>query len=286
MEHTDPTACPASLLRHVRDVRPTGWRTSSRGSARAGKYQCAAQGGLLLDEGGRVDPLTRPLHRRRARIQVRSPAAPSRRGPRHIFPWRPCRLTVPAPTSSDRTGHALLVSNVTGRASDECIGTHFVVGSKAIRSDVTIFPTCERRWCSRDRARVTGCTKSDSVVCSDGRICPEKSICIELFVTAVNTEQCAPDGWIRRVRETTHRAPAQARPNGSLLPDRRRRRRLPGGCGNGILDLGRGSRDDANSVAGDGCSDSCMSDETCGNASWTSRPARCATTAITRRLGV
>ncbi len=112
---------------------------------------------------------------------------------------------------------------------------------------------------------LASCTHSSSVTCDDGRICPADTVCVSLTVQAVSPDQCAPSGSIDACANLADFAPCtNAGVAGVCYPTTGGHACLPSGCGNGILDANEVC-DDGNAVAGDGCSDSCKSNETCGN---------------------
>lgn len=112
---------------------------------------------------------------------------------------------------------------------------------------------------------VTGCFQSHEVICDDGRICPEQTVCLQL--AASNQLLCAREEDVAACASSAEfdacTLPAgvpgacYGATTGGLVCQ-------PSGCGNAIKDPGEAC-DDGNIGLGDGCSQNCLSNETCGN---------------------
>jgi cysteine-rich repeat protein len=105
----------------------------------------------------------------------------------------------------------------------------------------------------------SGCIDSDLVECGDGRACRVGSVCATLTENAaplcLAPEQLAPCASAG-VLEPCEVGACYESSVGLVC--------LPSGCGNGLRDQGEVC-DDGNADTGDGCSGSCLSNETCGN---------------------
>src|SRR5262245_49122056 len=108
---------------------------------------------------------------------------------------------------------------------------------------------------------MTACVSSDSVICADGRVCPEGTVCIELTAQTLEPKRCVEQAAIDACAGAVDYAPCATN---TCYPTTTGHACLAGGCGNGILDPVEVC-DDANAIAGDGCSGNCASNETCGN---------------------
>lgn len=124
------------------------------------------------------------------------------------------------------------------------------------------------RWCSVFLfvAVVSGCVKSESVVCADGFVCPAGSVCVTRLD---DSNVCAHPEDVEA---------CNAQDEGAACGIGRRCYAVKGGllcndasCGNSFVDF-RSSDfpldeqcDDGNTVSGDGCSADCTSTEQCGN---------------------
>src|SRR5664279_3452998 len=137
---------------------------------------------------------------------------------------------------------------------------------------VIVSRNCDQRGKIRPNARshpmrawwltlvVCGCIDTNSVVCSDGELCPGNSVCTPLphITNAPNTELCAtPD----QLSACDNKQDNDLCGTGGACHDGVC---LPIVCGNGFVDPGEAC-DDHNNNGGDGCSADCLSTETCGN---------------------
>lgn len=112
-----------------------------------------------------------------------------------------------------------------------------------------------------------GCVQSSSVVCGD-RVCPEHTACTELvgLMDGSDPHRCVPPSALTACSGMTALASCTypdlqagvcyTTTDGAVC--------LAPGCGNGLQDTGEVC-DDGNNNVGDGCSQQCRSDETCGN---------------------
>ena len=103
---------------------------------------------------------------------------------------------------------------------------------------------------------LSGCLHPDTVDCSNGITCPVALVC------DVAHDGCVAQSQIDACTGLPDLAPCQAAqvPNGVCHEGVC----LPASCGNGRIDPPEVC-DDGNTIAGDGCSADCLSNETCGN---------------------
>ncbi len=105
---------------------------------------------------------------------------------------------------------------------------------------------------------IAGCfPTSNSVICDDGRVCPETTVCDDAHQACVEPEQLID------CNDRPDRAPCALR--GGVPGTCQQGVCLEASCGNARLDAEDAERcDDGNNASGDGCSGDCASDETCG----------------------
>ena len=114
-------------------------------------------------------------------------------------------------------------------------------------------------------AVLAGCLPSSSVVCGDGRICPDDQVCAH--VTDPDQDLCADPAQLDACAARPRYAHCGV--NGRCYDGVC----LAVACGDGRVDRADASDsldqgevcDDGNQRSGDGCSSDCRSDETCGN---------------------
>jgi cysteine-rich repeat protein len=104
-------------------------------------------------------------------------------------------------------------------------------------------------------ALLAGCVTSSAVQCADSRICPSETACDEAHKLCVNPDQ------LTACKGLADAAPCTAGQITGLCQDGVC---LATVCGDGVVEQGEVC-DDGNTSDGDGCSQTCMSTETCGN---------------------
>ncbi len=104
-----------------------------------------------------------------------------------------------------------------------------------------------------------GCLNARTTTCDDGRVCPEDTVC-KTFDSFAGTPlpRCVP---IAAITKCDGKADHNDCGDGNRCYSGAC---LPGGCGNSLRDDGEVC-DDGNQLAGDGCTNDCQSNETCGN---------------------